>query len=63
MLLRIWCAAVLSTYRRDETNKFWGNNKGSDAHKNQHANEILRRIVRASVWINVHQLPVRCVLT
>ena len=44
---------------RDSTNRFWGDNKGSDAQKNQHANVILRRIFRESVWINVHLLPVR----
>lgn len=48
---------------RDSTNRYWGENKGSDAQKNQHANEILRRIFRATVWINLHQLPVRLLLS
>lgn len=50
---------LMNALCRDSTNRFWGDNKGSDAQKNQHANVILRRIFRESVWINVHLLPVR----
>jgi len=49
--------AVSKHFHRDATNKFWGDNRGSDAEKNRQANGILRRLFREAVWLNVHQLP------
>jgi hypothetical protein len=36
--------------------------KGSSREKNQHAEKILRKLLREATWINIHMLPVHSLM-
>lgn len=37
---------------------FWGEDKGSDSEKSEHAERVLYKILSDAKWCNVHLLPV-----
>lgn len=39
---------------RSVSTQFWGEVRGSEAEKNRHAEDVLRRLLERAAWINVH---------
>ena len=51
-------ARALSKHcHRDSTSQWWGTSTGSESNKNEHANQVLDKILTDAVWINIHLLP------
>ncbi|CAB3983158.1 Hypothetical predicted protein [Paramuricea clavata] len=51
-------ARALSKHcHRDSTSQWWGTSTGSEGNKNEHANQVLDKILADAVWINIHLLP------
>ena len=51
-------ARALSKHcHRDSTSQWWGTSTGSESNKNEHANQVLEKILSDAVWINIHLLP------
>ena len=51
-------ARALSKHcHRDSTSQWWGTSTGSESNKNEHANQVLEKILLDAVWINIHLLP------
>lgn len=55
--LTVGARALSKHFHRCQTSSWWGDCKGTEAKKNQHATDVLRRIVEDCVWINIHGLP------
>jgi len=55
--LTVGARALAKHAHRDTTTTWWGISSGSEAAKNAHAVEILRKVLSDVVWINFHQLP------
>ena len=50
-------ARALCKHAHRSSEGFWGNVKGSEAEKNEMANNVAQLILDECVWINVHILP------
>ena len=51
-------ARALSKHcHRDSTSQWWGSSTGSESSKNEHASQVLEKIISNAVWINIHLLP------
>ncbi len=55
-------ARAFSKHCLRSTDGWWGSHKGSDPEKNKRANEILLKLLRDSIWLNAHLLPVNILL-
>ncbi|KAI8371440.1 uncharacterized protein BYT42DRAFT_68127 [Radiomyces spectabilis] len=55
--LSVGAKALSKHWHRDRNVGFWGICTGTEATKNEHANDILIRILQDAVWINLHALP------
>jgi len=50
-------ARALTKHAHRSSEGFWGKNAGSEAQKNERANQIVNKILDECVWINIHALP------
>lgn len=50
-------ARALSKHSHRSSEGFWGRVRGTEAKKNELAEDILRRLLRDCVWVNIHCLP------
>lgn len=55
--LTVGARALSKHHHRDDTSHWWGECTGTEAAKNQHAMEIVSKIMDTAVWINIHGLP------
>jgi hypothetical protein len=49
--------ALAKHCHRDVSGEWWPRMAGSEATKNEAARSMLRRLLSAAVWLNLHQLP------
>jgi hypothetical protein len=50
-------ARALSKHSHRSSEGFWGRVRGTEAKKSEVAEEILQRLLRDCVWVNIHCLP------
>eukprot|EP00357_Protocruzia_adherens_P003671 CAMPEP_0114991954 /NCGR_PEP_ID=MMETSP0216-20121206/11668_1 /TAXON_ID=223996 /ORGANISM="Protocruzia adherens, Strain Boccale" /LENGTH=293 /DNA_ID=CAMNT_0002355357 /DNA_START=416 /DNA_END=1297 /DNA_ORIENTATION=- len=50
-------ARALCKHAHRSSEGFWGIATGTETKKNEHANEVINRILNECTWINVHLLP------
>lgn len=50
-------ARALSKHSHRSSEGFWGRARGTEAKKNEVAEEVLQRLLRDCVWVNIHCLP------
>ncbi|KAI7852781.1 hypothetical protein BDC45DRAFT_512531 [Circinella umbellata] len=55
--LSVGAKALSKHWHRDREELFWGICTGTEKKKNEHANQILIKILDDPVWINLHSLP------
>ncbi|KAG2227606.1 hypothetical protein INT45_002291 [Circinella minor] len=55
--LSVGAKALSKHWHRDREELFWGICTGTEKKKNEHANQILIKILNDPVWINLHSLP------
>lgn len=55
--LTVGARALSKHCHRDVTSEWWGACVGSEQAKNEHANEVVMRILGDASWINIHMLP------
>ena len=55
--LTVGARALSKHFHRCQTSSWWGDCKGTEAKKNEHALDVLKMIVEDCVWINIHGLP------
>ncbi|KAI9245078.1 hypothetical protein BDA99DRAFT_543771 [Phascolomyces articulosus] len=55
--LSVGAKALSKHWHRDREEQFWGVCTGTETKKNEHANQILIKILSDPVWINLHSLP------
>jgi len=53
-------ARALSKHFHRCNNEWWGDCKGTEMQKNEHALDVLEKIVNDCTWINMHLLPHNC---
>ena len=53
-------ARALSKHFHRCKNEWWGDCKGTETQKNEHALDVLEKIVTDCTWINMHLLPQNC---
>ena len=56
-MLTVGARALSKHFHRCQTSSWWGDCKGTESKKNQHALDVLKKIVKDCVWINIHGLP------
>ncbi|KAI8139103.1 hypothetical protein BJV82DRAFT_274173 [Fennellomyces sp. T-0311] len=55
--LSVGAKALSKHWHRDRQTQFWGICTGTETMKNDHANQILIKILNDPVWVNLHSLP------
>ncbi|KAL5474009.1 hypothetical protein EMCRGX_G028579 [Ephydatia muelleri] len=55
--LTVGARALAKHHHRDDTAHWWGDSTGTDLVKNQHAMEVVSKVMDNAVWINIHGLP------
>ncbi|XP_072044441.1 uncharacterized protein [Amphiura filiformis] len=55
--LTVGARALAKHCHRDQTSSWWGQCTGSEQAKNEHATNIMKRILDHAAWINIHMLP------
>ncbi|XP_052782246.1 uncharacterized protein LOC128218580 [Mya arenaria] len=55
--LTVGARALAKHHHRDQSDSWWGNSKGSEQDKNDHALTVVNRILDNATWINIHWLP------
>lgn len=56
-VLTVGARALTKHSHRDHSTSWWGTCTGSEQAKNNHAREIMSKILDGATWINIHQLP------
>ena len=50
-------ARGLTKHAHRSSEGFWGENRGTEAQKNENARQKLNLIIKEAVWVNLHLLP------
>lgn len=56
-LLGVGARALSKHFHRDHTESWWGICTGTEVDKNNHALQLMTKIMDNAVWINIHWLP------